>query len=219
MRTVVSLSGGLDSTVLATCAAHERADVIGCSFDYGQTHRRELHAAAAVAGHLGIEHMVIDLKGLLAGSALLGEGSVPDGHYAEESMSATVVHGRNLLFLSALVPVAGSGGEVWLGPHAGDHYVYPDCRPEFWASMSATVAAAYNTEVKTPFIAQSKSGIAWLGDSVGAPMGLSWSCYKGGQVHCGRCGTCVERAEAFHLAGVNDPTDYADADYWRGVTA
>jgi 7-cyano-7-deazaguanine synthase len=214
----VSLSGGLDSTVLATLAARTGGRVIGCSFDYGQTHRRELASARAVADSLGIRHRTIDIRGLLAGSALLGNpDSIPEGHYAEANMAATVVHGRNLIFAAALVPIAGEYGEIWAGVHAGDHPVYPDCRPDFWNGVQRAVDA-YAVAVKTPFIDKTKAEIVIAGAALRAPVELSWSCYKGGDRHCGRCGTCVERAEAFALANVPDPTEYADSEFWKGAT-
>jgi 7-cyano-7-deazaguanine synthase len=221
---LVVLSGGLDSTaalalVMAGPDQHEDERVTAVSFDYGQRHRRELHAAAAVAGHYGIKHRVVELHGLLHGSALLGDGEVPEGHYAAESMAATVVQGRNLLFASvAISSSAGPGDTLTFGVHAGDHPVYPDCRPDFWHHL-AEVATAYEVGIRTPFLHQSKAEVVGWGDQLGAPLDLTWSCYQGGARHCGRCGTCVERAEAFHLAGVPDPTTYADAAYWKTATA
>jgi 7-cyano-7-deazaguanine synthase len=221
---LVVLSGGLDSTsalalVMAGPDQHEDERVTAVSFDYGQRHRRELQAAAAVAGHYGIGHRVVELHGLLHGSALLGDGEVPEGHYAAESMAATVVQGRNLLFASvAISSSAGPGDTVTFGVHAGDHPVYPDCRPDFWHHL-AEVATAYEVGIRTPFLHQSKAEVVGWGDQLRAPLDLTWSCYQGGARHCGRCGTCVERAEAFHLAGVDDPTTYADPAYWKTATA
>jgi 7-cyano-7-deazaguanine synthase len=221
---LVVLSGGLDSTaalalVMAGPDEHEDERVEAISFNYGQRHQRELHAAAAVAGHYGIKHRAVELHGLLHGSALLGDGEVPEGHYAAESMAATVVQGRNLLFASvAISSSAGPGDTVTFGVHAGDHPVYPDCRPDFWHHL-AEVATAYEVGIRTPFLHQSKAEVVGWGDQLGAPLDLTWSCYQGGARHCGRCGTCVERAEAFHLAGVSDPTTYADAAYWKTATA
>lgn len=224
MTQLVILSGGLDSTsalalTLAGPDPHEDERVEAISFDYGQRHRRELQAAEAVAGHYGIEHRVVELHGLLHGSALLGQGEVPEGHYAAESMAATVVQGRNLLFASvAIASSTGPGDTLVLGVHAGDHPVYPDCRPDFWHHL-AEVATAYEVSIRTPFLHQSKAEVVGWGDQLRAPLDLTWSCYQGGARHCGRCGTCVERAEAFHLAGVPDPTSYADEAYWKTATA
>lgn len=220
MSHTVILSGGLDSTT-ALALARESApgeDVAAVSFNYGQRHARELAAAAAVTAHYRIRHQVIDLSGLLHGSALLGETDVPEGHYAADTMTATVVNGRNLLFAAAAIATTKPGDTVWTGVHAGDHPIYPDCRPEFWVAL-ATAAEAYDVRVTAPFITLPKSEVVYIGDKVDAPLELTWSCYQGGDLHCGRCGTCVERAEAFDAAGVTDPTTYADPDYWRTVSA
>lgn len=208
---VVVLSGGLDSTVtLALAVARHGADQVrALGADYGQRHVRELRAAQVVAAHYGIPYETCDLRGLLTGSALLGEGEVPHGHYAAPSMEQTVVHGRNLLFASVAVSAAGPGGEVWLGVHSGDHYIYPDCRPSFWAPFSTAVRLAYKVSVVTPLILGSKTDAVRRGVAQGAPLHLTWSCYEGGELHCGQCGTCVERREAFAEARHPDPTDYA----------
>jgi 7-cyano-7-deazaguanine synthase len=206
----VSLSGGLDSSVCAALAV-ERAGAEGVtavSFDYGQRHRRELDSARRVAAHLGISHEVVDIAGLLHGSSLLGAAEVPDGHYAEESMRITVVNGRNLLFASVLISRTEPGDEVWLAVHGGDHFIYPDCRPSFVDPLAEAVFAAYEVRIVTPFLVGDKAGIARLSGSYPGLAGLSWSCYKGGEIHCGRCGTCVERREAFLEAGIPDPTAY-----------
>jgi 7-cyano-7-deazaguanine synthase len=218
---LVVLSGGMDSTVALATALRdmEFGDTIqAVSFSYGQRHKKELAAARAVVDYYtGIPYRVISLDGLMSGSALLYEGDVPHGHYAEENMKSTVVQGRNLLFASAAVAATGSTGnaKVWLGVHAGDHPIYPDCRPEFWDRLRGLVFDAYGVALHTPFLGISKADVAKRGAALNAPLGLTWSCYEGGEIHCGKCGTCVERAEAFHLAGVPDPTPYADADFWR----
>jgi 7-cyano-7-deazaguanine synthase len=214
MRLVV-LSGGLDST----CAlAVTGADAV-VSFDYGQRHRRELAAAAAIAAHYRLPHTVVDLAGMFTGpSALLDPGTaVPEGRYDHPSMAATVVPGRNLLFAAAAIARTAPGDTVVVGVHAGDHPVYPDCRPEFWAALDGLAAAAYGVRIAAPFLHSSKAQALTAGLAAEAPVGLTWSCYAGGTEHCGRCGTCVERRESFHLAGVADPTGYADPDYWRAV--
>jgi 7-cyano-7-deazaguanine synthase len=212
----VSLSGGLDST--CALAITPLTDVAAVSFDYGQRHRRELQAASAIAGRYGIAHRILDLRGLLHGSSLLGEQEVPEGHYAEETMRATVVQGRNLLFAAAAIATMRPGDGLVVGVHAGDHPIYPDCRPEFWQALDA-VASSYQVEIAAPFVEISKAEVVQLGHQAGAPLELTWSCYQGGEFHCGRCGTCVERAEAFHLAGIPDPTEYADPEFWKAATA
>jgi len=219
-RHVVVLSGGLDSTnALALALSLGDYPVRAVSFDYGQRHARELVAARRIAALLNIEHTVISLAGLLHGSSLLCDGEVPEGHYAAESMAQTVVNGRNLLFASAAVADCAPRDHLWFGVHAGDHHIYPDCRPEFWDGLRALVRDAYEVHLTTPFLHATKGEALKVGAANNAPFWLTWSCYNGGEVHCGRCGTCVERAEAFAEAGVDDPTDYADVDYWREVTA
>ena len=226
--TLVLLSGGLDSTVLAASLLDEGHPVEAVSIHYGQRHKKELHAAAAVADAFGVRHDVVDLGVLrqhLTGSALTDDVDVPDGHYAEASMRATVVPNRNAIMLSVAVGVAVARGhaQVATAVHAGDHFIYPDCRPYFITAMDQ--AALVGTEgfgdvrVVAPFVGISKADIASLGNRLGAPVGLSWSCYKGGDIHCGRCGTCVERSEAHRIAGVPDPTVYADPDFAATVTA
>lgn len=230
--TVVLLSGGLDSTVLTAQAVAEWERVETVSFNYGQRHRRrELAAARAVAIKLGVGHTVVDLAaaglaGLWSKSALTDERiPVPEGHYAAESMAVTVVPNRNMIMLAVAGGIAAARGHQWVGGamHAGDHFIYPDCRPEFLETLSNAMCLGTqghgDVKIWKPFANWTKAQIVAQGAKLGAPMGLSWSCYQGGKVHCGRCGTCVERAEAFSTAGVEDPTVYADSGYWRAVTS
>ena len=220
--TITLLSGGLDSTVLAADLTRRGVAVDAVSVHYGQRHARELDAAAAVAGRLGIRHDVIDLSVLrdhLTGSALTDTIAVPEGHYAEDTMRATVVPNRNAILLSVAVGLAVARGArtVATAVHAGDHFVYPDCRPAFIDAISdaaRTGTAGFgDVTVEAPFVDATKADIARVGANIGAPIELSWSCYRGGDVHCGRCGTCVERNEAFRHAGITDPTVYADPDF------
>lgn len=209
MTAHVLFSGGMDSTALLFRAVREHGaadQVRAISFDYGQRHVRELAAAEVIATDLGVDHIVLNVRGLLSGSALLGEGDIPHGHYADESMAATVVPGRNLLFAAAVIAQARAGDVVMLGVHAGDHPVYPDCRPEFVRAL-AWAAQAYDVTIMAPWVNITKAEIVLAEPR--APYGLSWSCYEGGAAHCGQCGTCVERREAFELAGMPDPTGYA----------
>ncbi|GIG02089.1 7-cyano-7-deazaguanine synthase QueC [Catellatospora citrea] len=217
---VLVLSGGLDSTVLAYRLRADGAQLTALSFDYGQRHRRELEYASRTAHRLGAEHHVIDLAsitGLLTGSALTDRDvTVPDGHYTDLSMRATVVPNRNALMLdiAVAVAVARGAGAVAFGAHSGDHPIYPDCRPAFvsaYRRMAQLANAGFAVDgftVLAPFIGLAKSDIVTIGEQVNVPFGDSWSCYKGGDVHCGTCGTCVERREAFALARVADPTAY-----------
>jgi 7-cyano-7-deazaguanine synthase len=217
LRDLVLLSGGLDSSTLLAEREAEGAAGFALSVDYGQRHVRELQAAAEVAEHYGVEHAVLNMSGwgaLLRGSALIdSEVPVPHGHYADESMRATVVPNRNATLLMAACGVAQSVGcdRVVTAVHAGDHPIYPDCRPDFIAA--AAEAARLGTDgrvsIAAPFVNISKTDIARLAGQLGAPIELTWSCYEGNALHCGKCGTCVERIEALHDAGVPDPTKYA----------
>ncbi len=220
---VCLVSGGLDSVVLAHLLVAEGHEIVMLSVDYGQRHRRELDHAASAAARLGVRHHVADLSGvaaLLHGSALTDpEVDVPDGHYAEASMISTVVPNRNAIILSLAVglAVAEEAAGVAYAAHGGDHFIYPDCRPEFVESFARTARIANDGlvvdgfDVRAPFLEMTKADLVRIGDDLGVPFGDTWSCYRGGPRHCGRCGTCVERKEAFELAGVDDPTAYADA--------
>ena len=217
---VVVFSGGLDSTTLAYWLASRDARLTLLSVDYGQRHGKELLFAARTATDLGAVHHVADLRlagKLLGGSALTSAAvQVPDGHYTDESMRATVVPNRNALLLDLATGLAIStgAGAVAYGAHAGDHAVYPDCRPEFVAAyqqMAVTANAGFlpgEFTVLAPFIAMTKAEIASLAAGLDVPVGRTWSCYRGGEAHCGTCGTCTERREAFALAGIDDPTAY-----------
>jgi 7-cyano-7-deazaguanine synthase len=229
-RAVAIVSGGLDSTVLAYRLAADGHPLHMVSFDYGQRHARELEYAVTTAGKLDADHTIIELPQLaeaLQGNALTGVVEVPEGHYAEDTMRQTVVPNRNMIMLAMAGSIAVAEGAIMVatGVHAGDHFVYPDCRPQFIQAVATALVlgnegfAHEDLRVFAPFVNSPKDVIVSIGDQLGVPWLDTWSCYVGGERHCGRCGTCVERAEAFHLAGVDDPTDYADADYWRGAVA
>lgn len=217
--TITLLSGGLDSTTLLAWHLDRHDEVRTVSVDYGQRHRRELRAARAVAEYYGVRHDVIDLTAvgaMLSGSALTDTTvEVPHGHYAEASMRATVVPNRNMILLSVAVgiAVAEGAGAVSTAVHAGDHAIYPDCRPEFIRLVDQTAVAATSgfgdVHVIAPFVEKTKTDIAAMAIELGAPVHLTWSCYEGKDIHCGQCGTCWERQEAFRDAGVTDPTQYA----------
>jgi len=215
MRTVLIYSGGLDSTVLLYHLRAEGHEVRGLGIDYGQRHRRELEAAAAICRQLGIEYRIADLstlRPLLGGSALTDDLAVPEGHYTDETMKQTVVPNRNMIMLAVAIGWAVSlrYDAVAYAAHAGDHTVYPDCRPEFAEAMDRAAALCdwHRVRILRPFIDKTKADLVRLGASLGVPFERTWSCYRGGEYHCGRCGTCVERREAFALAGVADPTKY-----------
>jgi 7-cyano-7-deazaguanine synthase len=204
----------MDSATLLAEAVSTGDEVRPVGFDYGQRHSRELLNAAQLAEHYGCPFRVVGLSRLRS-PALTDGAQVPHGHYAADTMTATVVQGRNLLFVAQLVGLAQPQDEVWVGVHAGDHAIYADCRPAFVEPLAAAVQHGYGVTLRAPFLTMTKAQIAQRGGVLDVPYGLTWSCYEGGESHCGRCGTCVERAEAFHLAGVDDPTHYADPGYWR----
>jgi 7-cyano-7-deazaguanine synthase len=216
-RDLVLLSGGLDSSTLLADAVQAKTACLAVTVDYGQRHAREIAAAVMVVVHYGIELVVLDLTGWgqrLTGSALTDPSvDVPHGHYADESMRTTVVPNRNATLLSAAAGLAQARGcdRVLTAVHAGDHPIYPDCRPEFIDSIARTTELATDgaVTIAAPFVRWSKTDIARRAGELDVPIGLTWSCYEGGDVHCARCGTCVERIEALRDASVPDPTTYA----------
>lgn len=197
---------------------YEKKDEIalGISFDYGSNHNHnELPLAALHCQRLGIEHVVVPLGFMhqYFKSSLLESGeSIPDGSYDEENMKSTVVPFRNGVMLAVAAGIAESNGltKVLIANHGGDHTIYPDCRPEFIAAMDAAVEAGTFARVRVvaPYTNISKADIARRGRALGIDYAETWSCYKGGHVHCGTCGTCVERKEALREAGIEDNTTY-----------
>jgi 7-cyano-7-deazaguanine synthase len=218
MKTVIVYSGGLDSTVLLYHLREAGHELHALSIDYGQRHRCELDRAAAICAELGIPQPMADLSAiqpLLAGSSLTSpEIEVAEGHYTEESMKSTVVPNRNMIFLSIATGHALSikAGQIAYAAHSGDHAIYPDCRNEFADAMAVAIKLADwdQVELSRPFVNWTKADIVRRGVELGVPFEKTWSCYKGGDLHCGRCGTCIERREAFDLAEATDPTPYAD---------
>ena len=211
---VIVVSGGMDSVTLL----YEKKDEIalGISFDYGSNHNHnELPLAALHCQRLGIAHVVIPLGFMQQyfKSSLLESGdSIPDGSYDEENMKSTVVPFRNGVMLAVAAGIAESNGltKVLIANHGGDHTIYPDCRPEFIAAMDTAVEAGTFARVRVvaPYTNISKADIARRGRALGIDYAETWSCYKGGDVHCGTCGTCVERKEALREAGIEDNTPY-----------
>jgi 7-cyano-7-deazaguanine synthase len=224
LQTLVVCSGGLDSVTLAHRIAAEKALCHLVSFDYGQRHRRELDEARRCAERLGVTHDVLDIAAIgrcLTGSALTDEVEVPDGHYAQATMRATIVANRNAIMLTIAFGLAAAkeADAVAAAVHGGDHFIYPDCRPAFIEAFATMQRMALDgvahIDFVTPFLRWSKADIVREGARLSVPFAQTWSCYRGGERHCGRCGTCVERREAFHLAGIDDPTAYDSPDYWR----
>ncbi len=218
-KCVVLLSGGIDSTVLLYSLVADY-ECWPLTFDYGQRHDKECVAARNVCEArnrsllLRFKYLNLTCLRALLPSALTGEGTIPEGHYDEESMKSTVVPGRNLIFLAIAAGYAeGLGAEcVAYAAHSEDHYLYPDCRPLFASEARTAIMASTDGAVMlhTPFLSMSKADIIKLGTKLTVPLKMTWSCYKGGGHHCGRCGTCMERREAFEKAGVEDPTIYED---------
>jgi 7-cyano-7-deazaguanine synthase len=216
---VVLLSGGMDSVTALYHAAAQSRVAAALSFDYGSKHAaRELPEAAWHAERLGVRHVVLALPFVAAHftSALLrGGGEIPFGHYEEKSMKQTVVPFRNGILLAiagGFAESCGAGGVV-IAAHAGDHAIYPDCREDFMLSIGEAIRLGtyVGVELMRPFIRMTKGQIVARGVKLGVEFARTWSCYVGGSIHCGQCGTCVERREAFVEAGVKDPTAYASS--------
>ena len=211
---VIIVSGGMDSTTLL----YDRRDEIALaiSFDYGSNHNaREIPYAEMHCKRLGIEHITIPLDFMhkyFRSSLLEGADAIPEGHYADENMKSTVVPFRNGIMLAVAAGVAESRNltKLLIANHGGDHTIYPDCRPEFISAMdSATNAGTYvGVRVIAPYTNITKGDIARIGKKLGIDYAETWSCYKGGEKHCGKCGTCVERKEALAYAGIEDTTEY-----------
>ena len=211
---VIIVSGGMDSTTLL----YDRRDEIALaiSFDYGSNHNaREIAYAEMHCKRLGIEHITIPLDFMhkyFRSSLLEGADAIPEGHYADENMKSTVVPFRNGIMLAVAAGVAESRNltKLLIANHGGDHTIYPDCRPEFISAMdSATNAGTYvGVRVIAPYTNITKGDIARIGKKLGIDYAETWSCYKGGEKHCGKCGTCVERKEALAYAGIEDTTEY-----------
>jgi 7-cyano-7-deazaguanine synthase len=216
---IVLCSGGMDSVVALHWAARTHTVAMVLSFHYGSKHNdREIPCAARHAAALGLPHATLrlDFMGDCFESHLLKNGGgIPKGHYEEETMKQTVVPFRNGIMLSVAAGLAESKGASGLviAAHSGDHAIYPDCREDFMRAMADAIRLGTYAEIALirPFIDRSKADIARQGHELGVDFSDTWSCYVGGDIHCGECGTCVERREAFELAGVPDPTPYLNA--------
>lgn len=217
--TVCIYSGGMDSFTLVT-ETHDAGRLHSClSFHYGQRHAKELVYAEAYCGDLDVEHHVIDLRSIrdvaMLGSALTSALAVPEGHYAEDTMKATVVPSRNMIMLAIASAYAVSHklSRVLFGAHGGDHAIYPDCRPEFVSAMNtaALLANWRPVSIEAPYLGLTKGDILMRGFAVNSRLDYakSWTCYKGEQLACGVCGSCQERLEAFAELQIKDPLPYA----------
>ena len=211
---IIILSGGLDSTTMLYDYADRIA--LALSFDYGSNHnKKELAFAAYHCNQLGIEHIIIPLEFIhqyFHSSLLSGAEAIPEGQYDDESMRSTVVPFRNGIMLAIAAGMAEDRhlARILMANHSGDHAIYPDCRPEFVQALAAAVqAGTYNgVELFTPYTHWTKTDIARRGKELGIDYSKTWSCYKGGEKHCGKCGTCTERRQALQEAGIVDTTEY-----------
>lgn len=214
---VIILSGGMDSVTMLY--EYQESIKLAVTFDYGSNHaEKEIPFASLHCERLGIEHIIIPLSFMhdyFNSSLLQGGEAIPEGHYADENMKSTVVPFRNGIMLAIACGLAESRGlkRVMIANHGGDHAIYPDCRGTFIDSMSE--AMSYGTyehvRIYAPYTGITKGEIASRGKSLGIDYSETWSCYKGGEHHCGRCGTCVERKEAMEFAGIKDLTIYEDS--------
>lgn len=211
---VIIVSGGMDSITLLYDKKEEIA--LAVTFDYGSNHNaKEIAWAKVHCERLKIKHIVIKLDFMhkyFTSSLLEGADAIPEGHYADENMKSTVVPFRNGIMLSIAAGIAESNGlkKVLIANHGGDHTIYPDCRPAFIKAMNeATENGTYvNVSICAPYTNITKADIARIGKRLGIDYSETWSCYKGGEKHCGKCGTCIERKEALVLAGIEDKTEY-----------
>lgn len=225
-KTALICSGGLDSVCLAYHLAAQGKLALIISFDYGQRHKKELHFARQCARDLNVPFHLSDISaigGSLTGSALTDDSvDVPEGHYTEDTMRLTIVPNRNVIFLAIAFGIAAAHDldSVALAVHSWDRFIYPDCSREFLTSFDAMERLALEDTVRViaPYADGGKANIVCDGVKHNVPFAKTWSCYKGEEKHCGRCGTCVERREAFHLAKVSDPIEYEDPDYWQTCT-
>lgn len=213
-NSAIIVSGGMDSITLLY--DHKDEIALGISFDYGSNHNaREIPFAKMHCERLGIKHITINLDFMhqyFKSSLLDGAEAIPEGHYADDNMQSTVVPFRNGIMLAIAIGIAESNNldQVFIANHGGDHTIYPDCRPEFINAIDAAATAGTynNVKVIAPYTKITKSDIARIGERLGIDYAETWSCYKGGEVHCGKCGTCVERKEALAEAGIEDKTIY-----------
>jgi 7-cyano-7-deazaguanine synthase len=211
---VIIVSGGMDSITMLY--DYKDSIAMGISFDYGSNHNaKEIPLAAMHCKRLGIKHITIPLEFMhqyFKSSLLEGADAIPEGHYADENMKSTVVPFRNGIMLAVAIGIAESNNltKVLIANHGGDHTIYPDCRPEFIEAIdhAATAGTYVGAHVVAPYTNITKADIARKGKELGIDYSETWSCYKGGEHHCGKCGTCVERKEALHEAGIEDTTIY-----------
>lgn len=219
-KVIVLLSGGVDSVTALYKSFKENEILAGLSFDYGSKHnKKELQMAKYHCSNLNLKHQIIKLdfiKELFISHLLSSGGEIPEGHYQDSSMKQTVVPFRNGIMLSIAAGYAESinAQGVLIAAHTGDHAIYPDCRNDFMESMGSSLSKGTYANIKLlrPFIGLDKSQIISIGEKLNIDYRKTWSCYKGEKIHCGKCGTCIERREAFIKAGVFDPTEYESVE-------
>ena len=214
-KATLILSGGVDSTTLLYDLHRRGYDVRAISFDYGQRHIKELGMAQKTCEKIGVEHTIVNLSNLgsiLGNNALTGKIEVPEGDYQDPTMKLTVVPNRNMIMLSIAIGYTINIGanHLYYGAHAGDHAIYPDCRPEFVQAIQNVAELCHYDpiNVHAPYLYIPKSEIVALGLDLGVDYSLTWTCYKGGLKACGKCGSCVERLEAFEINKAEDPIEY-----------
>ena len=216
MKALVVFSGGLDSTTLLYYAINHFDEVETLSFTYGSKHNdMEHYYALKTCEKLNIKNTLISLDFIsqyFKSDLLKSGGEIPEGMYNEDNMKSTVVPFRNGIMLAIAAGFAESNDIdiLLLGNHSGDHAIYPDCRPEFIANIAGAIKEGTEKKIRviSPFCDMSKTDIVKMGEELGVDYSLTYSCYKGGEKHCGKCGTCTERKESFEQAGVIDPTEY-----------
>ena len=213
---VLILSGGMDSFTLLHRALNQNYEVDCLTFDYGQRHIKEIECArlSCHENHLSsLQIKIANVESIFAASALTSDSiDMPHGSYQAESMQSTIVPNRNMLFISHAIAYAISKNinQVWYGAHAGDHFIYPDCRPEFLSAMNAVAQTChtYPINVEAPFLNLSKADIVKIGLDLGIDYSKTWTCYEGRDLSCGQCGSCNERLEAFQINNATDPLSY-----------
>jgi len=213
---VLALSGGLDSTTLCATLLSARYDVRPIIFEYNSKHNPyEVRAALDICKHYDLSPRIINTREIFMhfeSDLLETGGEIPEGHYNDENMKRTVVPGRNMIFASILTGYALSvnAGRVALGVHQGDHHIYPDCRPPFIESLGETIyrISEGRCGLMTPFLEMAKDQIVGLGNDLDVPFKLTRTCYKDQLIPCGKCGSCVERLEAFEMCYLEDPVTY-----------
>jgi len=216
-RVILIASGGLDSTTLLYRLIDEKKEIFAITFDYGQKHSKEIDFARKNCEKFGIPHNIISLKeltqaGIFGNNSLTSNREIPEGNYADENMMNTVVPNRNMIMLSLALAYGISIGaeEIYYGAHAGDHAIYPDCRPSFVEAMQqiARLCHYWPIEIRAPYLNISKGDIVKEGMTLNVDYSMTWTCYKGEELACGKCGSCVERLEAFKINGIKDPIKY-----------